>query len=408
MPLPTDVFTPRKADLNRQMYIERPILEEKLLSALDGDKYLIIHGESGNGKTWLYKKIFLDKNISYTVINLGSANVAGDVIDVIKQKLGELEHKDVDSREVTVTGQIGFMGTGGATHVKSVYELGEKAPLLKLFELIRAKAGTKKAVIVFDNFEQIVDSEKLMRQINGILLQADDDAYAKNKVKILIVGVPGNIKNLISSTTNAATISNRVTSLPEVGRLSEEQAGELMQRGFFEKLGLNCQLPHPDLYKKVSWITDRIAQHVHEVCLKIAEISVKDGMVITRKSIDGAVMDWQNETLEADCAVIENIMNSRDTKAGRKNQTLFALGLCDKEEFNYSDIESIVRREFPGGTSGVTLNMSGMLSSFSKSENRIIRKTAKGSAYRFVSPKYRMAIRALLRKTDSEKIEKSN
>ncbi|GIX19851.1 MAG: hypothetical protein KatS3mg120_1527 [Erythrobacter sp.] len=62
---PSEVFTPRAATVNNSMYIPRPKLEERLLDALDSNKYIVIHGESGNGKTWLYKRVFAEKGIYF-------------------------------------------------------------------------------------------------------------------------------------------------------------------------------------------------------------------------------------------------------------------------------------------------------------------------------------------------------
>jgi hypothetical protein len=46
-------------------------------------------------------------------------------------------------------------------------------------------------------------------------------------------------------------------------------------------------------------------------------------------------------------AVAEEHMNERDTKAGRRNQTLYALSLCEGEQFKAPEIEALIRREFP-------------------------------------------------------------
>lgn len=36
-------------------------------------------------------------------------------------------------------------------------------------------------------------------------------------------------------------------------------------------------------------------------------------------------------------------MNERETKVGRRNQVLYALGLVEKDDFRYGDIEEILR-----------------------------------------------------------------
>jgi MoxR-like ATPase len=67
---PEDVFTPRAATVNQSMYIDRPQLERSTETALRVKFHIIIHGESGTGKTWLYKKVLADKSVPLHVINM--------------------------------------------------------------------------------------------------------------------------------------------------------------------------------------------------------------------------------------------------------------------------------------------------------------------------------------------------
>lgn len=62
---PEDVFTPRSAQVNPDMYIPRPGLETSLRRGLLGNLHVVLHGESGTGKTWLYKKVFADDGVQY-------------------------------------------------------------------------------------------------------------------------------------------------------------------------------------------------------------------------------------------------------------------------------------------------------------------------------------------------------
>lgn len=50
-----DVFTPRNPEVNESMYIHRQQHERSFLRALDDGRHLVLLGESGNGKTWLYR-----------------------------------------------------------------------------------------------------------------------------------------------------------------------------------------------------------------------------------------------------------------------------------------------------------------------------------------------------------------
>lgn len=76
---PESVFTPRADRVRSDMYITRPELERALRSALRMSKHVVVHGESGAGKSWLYKKVFAEDNVVYEVVNLGRAVSAAAV-----------------------------------------------------------------------------------------------------------------------------------------------------------------------------------------------------------------------------------------------------------------------------------------------------------------------------------------
>ena|ERR1700736_1401209 len=72
-----EVFTPRKADVNEDMYVERKDLEEALKSRLFGSQHIVIHGESGCGKSWLYKKVLADGKVFWIGANFANASRFG-------------------------------------------------------------------------------------------------------------------------------------------------------------------------------------------------------------------------------------------------------------------------------------------------------------------------------------------
>ena len=87
---PNDVFTPRARDINENMYVDRPDLERHLVDALKGDKYIIVHGESGNSKTWLYKRVLASQTIKHQVVNLANANLYSGLLGAFEAKLAEI------------------------------------------------------------------------------------------------------------------------------------------------------------------------------------------------------------------------------------------------------------------------------------------------------------------------------
>jgi hypothetical protein len=403
---PEEVFTPRAAIINDRMYINRPRLEQSLEDALKSTKYIVIHGESGNGKTWLYRKVCKGQHVVVQTLNLANAAATGSLAAALEEKLGDLKASIPDSKIDKISAGFRPQGMGiDKEHTKTV-KLAKQGAFPLVLETIRKNAGSRRAVLVFDNFEQIVEQRSILRELASIIIASDDEFISSFNVKLLFVGVPGDIKSLISSVSNATTIANRLTEIPEVARMTNDEATELMKKGLESEIGLRLVIDSDEFYRDLCWKSDRIAQHIHEICLKIANEAVRNNGIIDTRSINQAEEDWWVESLSSDWAVIEASMNARETRAGRKNQVIYALGQCEREDFKYSDVEKIIRSEFPKNTRHVTLNVNQAMTSLEQQDSPLIRRTTKGDAYRFVSPKLRMAIRSGLKKTKQETVEK--
>jgi len=398
---PSEVFTPRAATVNTSMYVRRPLLEERLIDAFDSNKYIVVHGESGNGKTWLYKRVFAENEIHYEVVNLSSVASAGSIEGALLQKLGSVGYQLTTKSETTSSAGLSPMGMGFDWQNKSLSESIGRSPFHLLLEFTRDQARGYRAALVLDNFESIVGDNEALKQLAGLIISADDEAVAQYGVQVVIVGVPGNLKETISKLTNSAPVANRLTEIPEVARMSDDEAKDLIHRGLVDELDLKISTEISEtLYSEICWMTDRIAQHIHELCLIISNNARRNGDVVDENVLDRAVKTWMADSLSADMATIEAAMNARETKVGRKNQCLFALGQCRIEDFKPSDIEAILKDHFEIGDA--TLNVSQILSGFADESNPIIRRTPKADAWRFVSPKLKMAIRAKLQKRDDK------
>jgi hypothetical protein len=396
---PHAVFTPKSFEVNNSMYVSRTELETRLIDAFPSNKFIDIHGESGNGKTWLFKKVFADRKIHFEVVNLGNAS-GGDSLDkAFAVKLGEWGAKQKASEATSSSAGAKPMGMGVEHKYDQTTSFASKSPFHLLVEETRRRAGNEnRAAIVFDNFEAIVGNPKLVQELAGIILNADDESFAKHDVQLVIVGTPTNLKQTIVQLSRSAPVANRLVEIPEVARMSSEEAGQLMEQGFVSELGLDFEkgLDKTKVFEEISWNTDRIAQHIQELCLLIAQEAGRNGDIISRQVVDQATDRWVKDTLSADLVTIQGSMNARDTRIGRKNQALYALGQCRLEDFKYTDIEAILRKNF--NVDNATLNISQILSGFADEESPIITRNPKADAWRFVSPKYRMAIRALLKK----------
>lgn len=400
---PEDVFTPRSAEVNLDMYVTRPELERALKNALRGNLHMLIHGESGTGKSWLYKKTFTDLSVSYLVANLANASRLGSITAELKN-LVDREGKATKMRyeeEKSAEASAGF-ATGALSHTGD-FEIGQKEPFERALDALRRKAGSNPAVLVFDNLEAAF-TDPMLKELADLLILCDDERYAKYKVKILIVGVPGGVKEYYYKTPHHSTVANRLYELPEVSRLRNEECDELVRKGFEHKLKYSVE-SLPALQKHVAWISDRTPQMVHEYCLELAWIG-EERRSVESSSISLADDAWLSKSQYHAYSVIESHMNERDTKAGRRNQTLYALSLCEGEQFKSSEVENLLRKEFPTSTHDTALNLAQILAALSTGDRPIVRRSPKGDAFTFADPRYRMVLRAMLLKTTDERVER--
>lgn len=292
---------------------------------------------------------------------------------------------------------------GGLSHTGQ-YEIGTMEPFESCLAHLREETGNNKAVLVFDNLEAAFSRQELLKELADLIILCDDERYSKYRIKILIVGVPADIKEYYYRTPHLRTVANRLLELPEVSRLSEFECESLVRKGFLDTLKYRVERIEY-LVDHVAWITDRLPQMVHEYCLELAYLAEED-KCINKDRIELASELWMQNSLINAYVVAESHMNERDTKAGRKNQTLYSISVCEVEQFKAPDIELILRREFPTSTRDTALNVPQMLGQLSSGDNPIIKRSPKGDAFRFCDPRYRMVLRSMLRKTSDERIEK--
>lgn len=401
---PEKVFTPRSADVNTEIYVTRPDLEKALKNALRGNLHMLIHGESGSGKSWLYKKTFKENEIKFIVANSANASRLGS-IDLELKNLIDREGNELKiSYDETKNAEINALAAKGGLSHKDSYTIGQKEPFESCLSLLNKKAKGNPSVLVIDNLEAAF-TEKLMKELADLIILCDDERYAKYNVKMLIVGVPSGIKEYYYKTPHHATVANRIHELPEVSRLGRDECKELITKGFVGLLKYNLE-NIDEIVSHIDWITDRLPQIIHEYCLELAYLGEENNKTITLEMLKEADAIWLNKSQYHSYAVIESNMNERDTKAGRRNQTLYALSFCEGEQFKAQDVEAILRKKFPISTKDTALNVPQTLSGLAKSDHPVVRKSPKGDAFTFHDPRYRIVLRTMLQKTDRETVDK--
>lgn len=404
---PEDVFTPRAPVVNPKIYVDRSGLEARLFELISATKHVIVHGESGNGKSWLYKKVFSDNKIPYITVNLANAIRHGSISKAMKFKIDEAAGDQTELAQIVVNFEGGLMpsGVGIKAAQQRLLKVIEHDPLVAVMKYVSEMSRSKFPMIVFDNFEVLVDHPELVRELSSMIVLLDDEDLAKYNTKFCIVGVPSGIRDYLSKASNSYTITNRLSELEEVARLSREQVTELLDKGFTKLLKIEVDDAR-SVYERIMFSTDRIAEHVHELSLEIAREARRSGANVDIDMVGRAEGVWFDQSISASRHVVEGNINSIETKAGRRNQAIFAIGQISMEEFKPTDVEEMVRKLFPDSTAGVNLNIFQTLSDLSSRDTPLIKRTAKGGTYRVINPKARIAIRLMLGREGDKIVEK--
>ena len=101
-------------------------------------------------------------------------------------KLGEWGSKQKISEGTASSAGAKPMGMGIDHRLDTSTSYVAKSPFHHLVEEVRRRAGNDhRCAIIFDNFEAIVDNPKLIQELAGIILNADDESFAKYDVQLV-------------------------------------------------------------------------------------------------------------------------------------------------------------------------------------------------------------------------------
>jgi hypothetical protein len=403
-PKVSEVFTPRSATVNPAMYIERPRNERDLKRAIGGSLHPILSGESGSGKSWLYRHVARIEGWRTYYANAGNAARYKSLTNVI-----ELAVREQDEREVTeFTQELGaeakIVGLGGSGKAGRKYEVKKRETLLEAFKSAREKAGSGVTLLVIDNFEAIFPKPELMEELGNIILLVDDPDYAKYEVKILIVGVPSDVVEYYQRLPNLEPVTNRLTELPPLFSLKlGGQIEDFVKRGFVGHLKIPLTTAQSrEIALHLDDVTLGIPQRLHEYCEFLGHFIEDSGWAYDSSLLNDADGRFLQSSLRKAYTVVNGCMNERKTKTGRRNQVLYALGKLKATEFDVKGVERMVRTEFPQSTSNTALAVGQMMTELSEGDAPLLRRAPKGYTYRFADPRYLMCIRAMLRKNPSD------
>jgi hypothetical protein len=399
-----EVFTPRASIINNDMYVKRPELEEDLLDSIKGSMHTMLFGESGNGKSWLYKHVLGNEKINFVIANCGNASRLGSLTAEIHKACLPSNYLSKTSVEDTKSAGVKVFAEAKLTS-KNKYDLAKDEPLLEAFKYLAS--SNRKNVVVIENLEAIAGNQGLMDELSNMILLLDDDRYAECKVKLLIVGTPNGVLEFFGKSKNLPSVTNRINEINKVAGLTDGQVEELVGQGFNK---LKIQIKADELVflnKFVMHMTLGIAQRVQELCSCIATQVKKDGWLYSRSVLLKAADKWLNKGLRSSYVVIESHLNSIETTVGRRNQVIFAIGQMNRSPFSSAEVENFIRSEFPSKIPETNMGIGTILGELCLSTNPLIKKNNKSANYTILDPVHVMAIRLVLKKdATTEKVVK--
>jgi hypothetical protein len=400
---PTEVFTPRQAEVNNDIYIHRAKHEKSLIRWLDNTMHGFIFGESGNGKTWLYKKVFSEHRINYKIANCTLAASKGSLrAEIFSACMPENTPIKMSYSETKEAGIEAVFASAGVAH-EGTYEITQEDKLLTSFKAISKTSNyDKPSVIVLDNIETIINNPAIMDELADMIILLDDERYAKYKVKFLIVGVPIGVIEYFSRSKNRSSVSNRITELPSVSGFTQNETIEIVKKGFNELLKLDLSnLVIEGIGRRVYNRTLGVPQRVHEYCLALYYALEDNDWNPNQTSFEEADINWLEQGLRESYAAIEKHLTGAEGQ-NRKRQVLFTIGLFQSHQFTTTDIGETLRRTFTSEQITSDSGIGQILSGLTKGESPIIKQNKITKAYSVTDPRHIMCLRAMLRKNDDD------
>lgn len=400
------MFTPRQGEVNTKMYVDRPLHEKSLARALKRNSHTLLFGDSGNGKSWLYKKVMKENGIPYVVANCANASrlksITQEICNCLIEpgtvtKLGFSEEK---AAEVSA-----YFAKGGLKHSGN-YDVSQEEPLLKAFKMFSETTSDRK-IIVLDNLESIFNSKELMDELADIVILLDDDRYASCNINILIVGVPNGVLQYFSETKNLESVSNRIQEVEKVASLDSGQVMEIIKKGFDQ---LSIKITGQtliDLSDHVWDVTLGIAQRVHEYCECLAYEIEDNEWKFDKTLLQKADLSWLKQGLRQSYHVIETHLNSRETSVARRNQVIYCIAKIRQHQFDSNDIDALIRKEFPTTIPETNMGIGSILGELAKGDSPLLNRNDRNNSYSVRDPRYLMCIRVALYKDQvSERVVK--
>lgn len=402
-----DVFTPRSSQVNLKTYVPRLDLERMLLRSIQGSMHSLLFGESGNGKSWMYKKVLDENDIRYRVANCANASRGKSVTNEIVSALTEAGTSQRVAYNESKEASVKAIVAEGKLINQTEYRVHQNEPLAEALSRFRKSIGQRTGVVVLDNLESIFNNAALMDELADILILLDDERYGKYNIKFLIVGVPNGVLEYFAKTKNLESVSNRIEELPKVAGLNVPMVRTLANTGFNQLL--KFRLTDASINRiagHTHHVTLGVAQRVQEYCEKLAYNIEDNRNVFIPDLLSKTDFDWLRLGMRQGYTVVESHLNSKRTTIARRNQVIYCIGRITSHQLNSTKVTEKLIEEFPETTSERNMGVGSILAELASGDSPLLRKNPNTTEYRVCDPRYIMCIRVMLRKRDDNVIEK--
>jgi hypothetical protein len=187
--------------------------------------------------------------------------------------------------------------------------------------------------------------------------------------------------------------------ISEVSSLSKEEVATLVETGFIKLLSVDTTPETLAAWQDhIFTVTMGFAQPVQEYCEQLGYIVEDSNWKGSVEQLSNADAAWLKQGLSQASGTIAQLMNERETKAGRRNQVLYSLGRINKRVFHVAEVEEVLRQHFSQSAAGKTLAVGQILGELTSGEQAIIKRSTKGSTFEFKDARFAMAVRVLLQK----------
>lgn len=367
----------------------------------------VLFGESGNGKSWLYKKVFFQHGFHFKVANCANASrlksLTNEIVNALLPSGTAKKTGYVESKEATVNA---IVADAKLSH-QNQFQIQQDEPLLAALTKFRSQIGQGDAVLVIDNLESIFGQPGLMDELADILVLLDDQRYAVINIKFLIVGVPNGILEYFATTKNLTSVSNRLQELPKVGGMTIPMVKTLVERGFNNLLefGLD-EKAIEQISNHIHHCTMGVAQRVQEYCVRLAFKIEDNRNAFNPELLTQADAEWLAMGMRQAYTVIELHLNSKNTTIARRNQVIFCIGKIRTHQFDSTKVADKIREEFPETGKETNMGIGSILGELTSADSPLLKKNPKTNEYRVADPRYIMCIRTMLRKQPNGTIRK--